>query len=82
MTDEHPVVNDVQHVVLKLIDLAAQEEREVCSIPTIDRRNLVDKVFRLDGHPAWSRDFKKVSIQAAEKGRRQMYVADLSKLIG
>jgi len=82
ITDEHPVVDDVQHVVLKLIDIMAQEQREVCSIPTVDRRNLKDSVFRVDGHPAWSRDFKKVSIQAAEKGRRQMYVADLSKLIG
>jgi Tol biopolymer transport system component len=69
-------------VALKLIDLAAEEERVVCSIPTIDRRNLKDKVFRLDGHPAWSRDYKKVSLQAAEKGRRQMYVVDVSGLIG
>lgn len=82
ITDETPVVDDIQHVALKLIDLAAEEEREVCSIPTIDRRNLVDKVFRLDGHPAWSRDYKKVSLQAAELGRRQMYVVDLSGLIG
>ncbi len=82
ITDDHPVIDNVQHVALKLIDIAAEEERKVCSIPTIDRRRLKDKVFRLDGHPSWSRDFKKVSIQAAEKGRRQMYVADLSKLIG
>ena len=82
ITDEHLVVDDIQHVVLKLIDIAAQKQRVVCSIPTVDRRNLKDSVFRVDGHPAWSRDFKKVSLQAAEKGRRQMYVVDLSKLIG
>ncbi|MCK5173381.1 MAG: hypothetical protein KAR47_08315, partial [Planctomycetes bacterium] len=55
ITDDTPVIDDIQHVTLKLINLAAEEDREICSIPTIDRRNLVDKVFRLDGHPAWSR---------------------------
>ena len=81
ITDERDEGNDVAVMKLRLIDLIAEEERCVCAIPTINRDNIEDKVFRLDGHPAWSRDYKKVSLQAAPEGKRQLFIVDLDKVI-
>ena len=36
--------------------------------------------FRLDGHPVWSRDYKKVSLQAAPLGKRQLFIVDLEAI--
>jgi len=82
VTDEKGTSANRQTIVIRLIDLVAQEERQVCEIPTIDPRKLGDDpVFRLDGHPCWSPDYKRVSFQAAPEGRRQLFVADLSSVI-
>ncbi len=66
---------------LRLIDLTAEEERNVCAIPTIDKKKLEDSVFRLDGHPVWSWDYKKVSLQAAPEGKRQLFMVDLESML-
>ncbi len=72
----------VQKVTIRLIDLIAEDEEAVCTIPTINRKNLLsDNVNRFDGHPFWSRDFKKVCFQAAPEGKRQLFLADLSDVI-
>ncbi len=74
-----------QWLRLRLIDLKAQREQRLCRIKTIDRAPLKDdlaKVRRLDGHPTWSRDYKRVLFQAAPEGRRQLFVMDLSKIVG
>ena len=69
-------------IYLRLIDLKAEKEEVVCTLPTIRWQDLGnDNVFRLDGHPVWSRDYKKVSLQATHNGKRQLFVVDLSKLI-
>jgi hypothetical protein len=54
-------------------------------VPTIDRSafaQMDDKVMRLDGHPTFSRDHKKVCFQAAPEGSRQLMIADLTTLVG
>ena len=66
---------------LRLIDLTAQHERRVCDMPTIDKNKLTNLVFRLDGHPVWSRDYKKVSLQAAPLGKRQLFIVDLKTIL-
>lgn len=74
-----------QRVMLRLIDLKSQRERRLCRMRTIDRRGLKDPlamVRRLDGHPAWSRDYKQVMFQAAPAARRQLFVMDLGELLG
>ena len=81
VTDAHGLADGGQVVRIRLIDLVAQEEQDVCVVPTIHRAALANSVFRLDGHPAWSRDYKKVSFQAAPQGARQLFIADLSKAI-
>jgi len=73
--------NDVAVIKLRLVDLVAEEESCICSIPTIDKTVLKDTVFRLDGHPVWSQDYKKVSLQAAPNGKRQLFVVNLENII-
>ncbi|MCC7341427.1 MAG: hypothetical protein IT170_10105 [Bryobacterales bacterium] len=73
-----------QYMVLRFIDFREDRERPLCRIGTVDRSTLNDPlsmVRRLDGHPNWDRNFKKVIFQAAPEGRRQLYLADLTNLL-
>ncbi len=81
ITDSFGYDGDTAVVNLRLVDLVAEEERNVCAIPTIDKGKLEDTVFRLDGHPVWSRDYKKVSLQAAPEGKRQLFIVDLERML-
>lgn len=84
VTDAMEHNGNMQTVVLRYIDLKTETERRLCEVPTIDRSAFKedDKVMRLDGHPAFSRDFKKVCFQAAPEGKRQLLIADLTTLVG
>lgn len=67
---------------VRLVDLQAEEEMRLCTLGTIHWEMVGDDpVFRLDGHPVWSRDYKKVSFQAAPDGNRQLFVIDLTDTI-
>ncbi|HUU27421.1 MAG TPA: hypothetical protein VM123_06385 [archaeon] len=79
ITDAFPF-HGGQKVSIRLIDLAAQKEDIICTLPTIKREGLVHSALRLDGHPFWSRDYKKVCFQAAPRGLRQLFIADLSEI--
>jgi hypothetical protein len=71
-------------VALRFVDLKTETERVLCELPTIDRsgfQQMDDKVMRLDGHPTYSRDYKKICFQAAPQGNRQLFVADVSALV-
>ena len=82
ITDRYDKIHGKQTVSLRLIDVETDKEVIACTLPTLPRpRGILPHSFRLDGHPAWSRDYKKVSIQAATEGKRQLYVVDLSKLM-
>jgi len=81
ITDENGYVDGTAVIKLRLVDLMAAEERCVCAIATIDKKALKDTVFRLDGHPVWSRDYKKVSLQAAPEGKRQLFIVNLQNTV-
>jgi hypothetical protein len=81
ITDQSDYVDGTAVMELRLVDLIAEEERCVCAIETIDKGALKDTLFRLDGHPVWSRDYKKVSLQAAPEGKRQLFIVDLHNVI-
>jgi hypothetical protein len=78
ITDAFP---DKQTVALRLADLTADCERDVCLLPTIDRSRISNAALRLDGHPVWSRDYRRVCFQAARNGARQLFIADLSEAL-
>jgi hypothetical protein len=69
-------------VPIRLLDLEADEEVEVCSI-FVDMYQYTreNSVFRVDPHPEWNRDYKKVCFNGVLGGKRQVLVADLSSVI-
>ncbi|WP_139249739.1 TolB family protein [Mariniphaga anaerophila] len=65
---------------IRLIDLNTEKEESICSVFT--DLDVESNTFRIDPHPAWSRDFKKVCFNGAPNGVRQVFVADLSNVLG
>lgn len=73
---------------IRLIDLTTDHEQKVCSIGTNVGNNWkpykkgeTGSHYKLDPHPAWSRDYKKIIFNGAPEGRRQIYIADLKNLV-
>ncbi|MEQ9289629.1 MAG: hypothetical protein RIG77_22060 [Cyclobacteriaceae bacterium] len=73
---------------IRLIDLKTDQEQMICSISTDVGNNWVRSVkgetgshYKLDPHPVWSRDYKKVVFNGSPEGRRQVYIADLSSIV-
>lgn len=83
ITDGSSKKGKEKFVHLRLIDLKADEEIELCKLPTIAwENNFDDSVFRLDGHPCWSPKYDKVTIQAAGPlGNRQLFMIDMSDIV-
>jgi hypothetical protein len=84
VTDAFEHVGGRQRVIIRLIDLRTQREQALCRVPTVDRTLLKDDlavVRRLDGHPNWDHQFKKIIFQAAPEGKRQLYIAEVQRLI-
>ena len=85
---EKYIVTDIKYhdpdpvVRIRLINLVDQSEEAICKMPTkpLYREKGDTAELRLDGHPAWDRKFRKVCFQAAPKGHRQLFIADLSTL--
>ena len=70
-------------VDIELIDMDAEEIAVVGRMQTLDRAEELDyQPHRLDGHPVWSRDYQSICFQAAPEGNRQLFLADLSDLLG
>ena len=71
----------LQKVHIRLVDLVSDDEEDICVMPTLNRETVEHPALRFDGHPAWSRDYKKVCFNGAPDGRRQVFIADLSNII-
>ncbi len=69
-------------IVLRLADLVEQKHMNIAILPTIEKKPEKDPFLRLDGHPVWSRDYRKVCFQAAFESARQLFIADLSDYVG
>lgn len=64
---------------IRLINLSTQEEVYLCTVFTdVDSDN---ETLRIDPHPVWSRDYKKVCFNGAPEGKRQVFIADLKNKI-
>jgi hypothetical protein len=84
ITDNRIHKNDgTATIELLLLDTHTDQTVKICTAPTVYKNNFKGAMgaLRLDGHPSWSRDYKKVSLQATSNGRRQLYVVDMSELI-
>jgi len=65
---------------IRLINLNTEEEVHICTVFT-DIRVGNDDTFRVDPHPVWSRDFKRVCFNGAPEEKRQVLIADLTDVI-
>jgi hypothetical protein len=82
ITDDDSETDYGQSMKLRLIDFIADASEVVCELPTINwKKNYPHKLFELDGHPVWNRDFTQVSLQAAPDGYRGLFVFDMKKLM-
>ena len=68
---------------LLLLDTQRDTIEDICTVPTFNSGNLEGAIraLRVDGHPCWSRDYKRVSIQGTHQGARQLYVVDMGEWI-
>ena len=64
---------------LFLCNMSTQEVIEIGRFPT---PNVLDGPVRVDLHPRFNREGTKVCIDSAMDGKRQMYVIDVSEIIG
>jgi len=77
-------------VPIRLIDLTADRELQLCTIFTdiamkAGRSNYKTEDggshLKLDPHPVWSRDFKKICFNGVPNGQRQVFVCNLESLL-
>jgi len=68
---------------LLLLDVHTDQVESICRVPTVNISNMKGaiKALRVDGHPCWSRDYKKVTLQGTYKGKRGLYIVDMSEWI-
>ena len=92
LADTYPkqnwVVSPKGEVPIRLIDLNTDEEQMICSVPTdvgnngkAYKKDEPGSQYKLDPHPVWGRDYKKVCFNGAPEGRRQVFIADLKEII-
>lgn len=67
-------------VPIRLIDTESKEETCLLRIKTKPYFTGNDLDMRVDPHPAWSRDSKKLIINACPNGKRQVFIIDISQL--
>ena len=85
---QHYVVVD-DEVPIRLIDLKEDREYILCTIAndvggggemyTADDRKMGGSQNKLDPHPAWSRDYKKLCINGAPDGKRKVFIIDIKE---
>ncbi|MFC4870848.1 hypothetical protein [Negadavirga shengliensis] len=79
-------------VPIRFIDLKEDKEYTLCTIAndvggggemyTKQDREEGGSPHKLDPHPAWSRDYKKLCINGAPEGDRQVFIIDLKEWTG
>jgi len=65
-------------VPIRLVELATGKEREIVRVNTITGEMFKNGEFRVDPHPAWSRDGRYITLNAFEGGTRRVLLVDLS----
>ncbi len=74
-----PMALENGKVPIRLINLDTEEEKAICYVFT--DLKISENTLRIDPHPAWDRNYKKVCFNGAPEGKRQVYIADLEEII-
>jgi hypothetical protein len=95
LADAYPkqdyVVGANGEIPIRLLDLRHDDEQVVCTIAndvgghgaqyTEESRQQGGSGYKLDPHPVWSPDYKKIAFNGAPDKRRQVFIASLEQLI-
>lgn len=66
---------------IRWVDLEAETEATLVRIRSQPLEEGPLRVLRVDPHPAWDREFRRVVFNACLDGKRRVYLADLSNLV-
>jgi hypothetical protein len=72
-------INEEDHRLLILYDTKAKRRYDIGRFYTDPA---LGKVNRCDLHPRWNRSGDAICIDSVHEGERQMYVVDVSELVG
>jgi len=67
---------------IRLIDLAEGTATDLVRIRTVPPTSGPNNELRVDPHPAWDREHRRVAFNACPDGTRRVYVADLGGILG
>lgn len=67
---------------IRWIDTVTGETTVVARIPIVPEHNDETNQWRVDPHPAWDREYRRIAFNAAQGGHRKVFVADMSPLLG
>ncbi len=83
ITDAYPyeVGPTATHVPLRWYDRRTDEEVSLVEVPCVPDFVGSKNELRIDPHPAWDYQFKRVAINCLDEGVRKVAVADLSALL-
>lgn len=80
-----PMARDNGEIPIRLIDLYSEEEHAICTVfADLGQKYDIARFWgpsKLDAHPVWSRDYKKVCFNGAPEGKRQVFIAHLEGVI-
>ena len=62
---------------IRWLDLHSGEEKHLVRIRTLPDFQGKRNELRVDPHPAWDRDFKRIAFNACPHGKRKVFVAEL-----
>ncbi len=66
---------------IRLIDLKAGKEKTLARVNATPSFKGTNGELRVDPHPAWDYDFRRIAFNGYSEGTRRVYVADLSNVI-
>jgi len=66
---------------IRWVDIEAEADETLVRIRTLPLEEGPLRVLRVDPHPAWDRDFRRVVFNACPDGKRRVYLADPSSLV-
>jgi len=68
-------------VPIRFIDIREGSEQTLARIRTVPPYEGEKRALRVDPHPAWDYQFRRIAFNACPDGTRRVYVADVSELI-
>lgn len=76
-----PVASGNGTTPIRLIDLKTEQEQTLAQVNVTPSFRGPNGELRVDPHPAWDYDFRRIAFNGFSNGTRRVYIADLSNVI-